>query len=126
VKCSESAQVFADLVSFALREPDRFLEEILVTARANLERCVGDVAEYARQKPEKALLSAVATGYVLRMLPVTGLLRLFLRFALTLIKPAALIYTGAQFWHKIQPRAPTPTSRYARSDRVVQIRKSHA
>ena len=71
-----------------------------------MDRCLSDVTAFARRQPEKALLSALAAGYVLRMLPLMGLARFFIRFALCLLKPAAFIYGGAKLWEKVQNSGP--------------------
>ncbi len=88
-----------------IAQPDRFVQETLASARAQAERCLDDVTTYARNSPEKALLSAVAGGYLLRMLPVTRILGAFIRFALLLLKPAAFIYGAAKLWQKVQVRS---------------------
>ena len=98
-----STSSFAETAASALREPDRTLQETAAAARARLDQCVGEAASYARQQPEKALLSALAVGYVLRLLPVMGIARMFLRLALALLKPAALLYGGAKLWQQVQP-----------------------
>jgi len=89
----------------ALAQPDRFVQETLAAARAQVERGVTDVTRYARQSPEKALLSALAGGYILRMLPVRCILGGFVRLTLMLLKPAALIYGAAKLWQKTQEGA---------------------
>jgi hypothetical protein len=89
-----------------LRDPDRFLRESATAARANLDRCVADTVAFAQLQPEKALLSAVATGYVLRMLPLFGVVRILVRLSLGLIKPALLIYCGAKALGKLRGYSP--------------------
>ena len=91
------------MVRSALRDPDRFLVDSVGTARANLNRCISDAAEFARREPEKALGTAVAAGYLLRMLPVAGIISLIVRVALALVRPALVIYSGAKLWQKIAP-----------------------
>lgn len=89
----------------ALREPDRFLQETITTARANLDRYVGDATAYAQRQPVKALLFATAVGYVLHMLPLGGIMRMLIRIAVALVKPLAFIYGGAKLWEKVQNSA---------------------
>lgn len=43
-----------------------------------------------RQSPEKAVLTALAEGYVIHLLPIRGLVAVPLRLALFLAKPALL------------------------------------
>jgi len=85
-----------------LAQPDRFVQETVAAARSQMERCLTDVTSYAQRSPEKALLSALAGGYVLRMLPVTRILAGAIRLVLVLLKPAALIYGAAKLWQKTQ------------------------
>jgi hypothetical protein len=85
-----------------LTQPDRFVQETLAEARAQMDRCVTDITSYAQRSPEKALLSALAGGYLLRMLPVTRILGGAIRLGLTLLKPAAFIYGAAKVWQKAQ------------------------
>ncbi len=89
--------------------PDRFIEEKLIAARAGVERCVADAAAFAQLHPEKALLWALASGYMLRMLPTVRILSGLLRVALVVAKPAAFVYGVAKLWQKSQAGA-TPHS----------------
>ena len=90
-----------------LAQPDRFVQETVAAARAQMERCVTDVTSFAQRSPEKALLSALAGGYVLRMVPVTSILSGVIRLALVLLKPAVLIYGAAKLWQKTQGVVPS-------------------
>ena len=92
-------------------EPAGFFQEFVTTARAGLDRRLESAADYARMEPEKALASALAAGYVLRMLPLNGILRVMLRLGLALLKPAALIYGGAKLFERARGRTPSPTLR---------------
>jgi hypothetical protein len=70
-----------------------------------------DLTAYTQLYPEKALLWAVGGGYLLRMLPITGILGALIRLVLMLVKPAALIYGVAKVWQKAIPAiAPRPTA----------------
>lgn len=55
-----------------------------------------DGEAYVREEPLKAVGYALAIGYVLRMLPVLGILSAFAKFLLMLLKPAALVYGAAK------------------------------
>ena len=55
-----------------------------------------DGEAFVRDEPMKAVGYALAIGYVLRMLPVLSIFSLFLRFLVTLLKPAALVYGAAK------------------------------
>ena len=93
---TDDGGVQADERPFAqLREmprPDKFLEDQFAGARSKAQVYVEDIAEYARAKPQQAMLSALGAGYILRMLPTARLLRVVLRLAFALLKPALLIY----------------------------------
>lgn len=73
-----------------------------------------DVVAYAQLQPEKALLWAAGGGYLLRMLPLTGLFGGLIRVLLALLKPAVLIYGAVKVWQKaerfIAPRPPSKSS----------------
>ncbi|HBJ83009.1 MAG TPA: hypothetical protein DDZ88_03865 [Verrucomicrobiales bacterium] len=68
------------------------IDEVLTQARTTTRRAVDHAVAYAHDHPDKALLYALATGYVMRTLPVTRVLGGVLRVALPLIKPAAICY----------------------------------
>lgn len=97
----------ADKVMSALKEPDRFVQETIAAARAGLDRCVADANDYVRTEPVKALATAAAAGFVLRILPVTRIVNTLLHVTLALLKPAALVYGGAKVWQKMHGGTPT-------------------
>ena len=68
------------------------IEVALTEVRTTTQRVIDQTVAYAHDHPDKALVYALATGYVLRTLPVTRVLGGILRVALPLIKPAALFY----------------------------------
>lgn len=94
----------------AFADPDRFLKDTYESARTGVDRCVGEAADYAQREPAKALLSALAAGYVLRMLPVGGLVRMLISLLSLLVKPAVLCYGGAKLWKEFQGSS-SPASR---------------
>lgn len=73
-------------------QPSPVIDEMLVQARTTTQRAIDQTVHYARGHPDKAMLYALAAGYVLRTLPVTRVLGGVLRIALPLIKPAAVLY----------------------------------
>ena len=95
----------------AWKNPDQFIEANFISARSRIEHTVKDATAYAQLYPEKALLWAVGSGYLLRVLPLTGILRALIRILLSLLKPAALIYGAAKFWQKAQLFAPGRVSK---------------
>lgn len=86
----------------ALREPDRFVQETAAAARTSCGRCVDDVKEYTRKEPEKAMLSAIAAGYVLRGLPLLRIGGTVVRLLAALVKPVGMVYGGAVMWQKLR------------------------
>lgn len=89
-------------------QPDHFIQETWTAARHEAERRLTEITTYTRQSPEKALLYALAAGYVLRILPTTQILGGVIRLALLLMKPAAFIYGGAKLWQKTQETVRPP------------------
>ena len=87
----------------ALQDPEGFIQDNFDNARAGVERSMKDVVAYAQLQPEKALLWAAGSGYLLRMLPLGGILGAFIRLLLALLKPAALVYGGVKVWQKAGP-----------------------
>ncbi len=95
--------------SLAIREPSP--EEVVVEvaersaggtddlfdqARETSKRVIQECVSYARSNPDRALLTALTAGYVLRMLPVPRMLAGIVRLALPLVKPAALLYAASK------------------------------
>ena len=94
----------------ALHNPEAFIQDNFNNARAGLQQSMKDVVAYAQLQPEKALLWAAGGGYLLRMLPLTGILGALIRVLLALLKPAALVYGGVKVWQKAEPFiAPRPS-----------------
>lgn len=87
----------------ALENSEGFIAANLTAVRTSLERSVKDAAAYAQLQPAKALLYAVGAGYLLRMLPLSGIVGALIRALLALVKPAALLYGAAKVWQKAQP-----------------------
>ena len=88
----------------AFSEPDRYISQAVSDARAGIERSRKDLTAYAQLQPEKALLTAVAVGYALRVLPTTRILSGLVHLTLALLKPAALAYGAAKVWQKVPAR----------------------
>jgi hypothetical protein len=96
-----------DKVMSALKEPDRFVQDTLAAAHAGVDQCVADATHFARTEPIKALAAAGAVGFAIRILPVTRIVNSLLHVALTLLKPAVLVYGGAKVWQKMHEGAAT-------------------
>ncbi|MDI1312289.1 hypothetical protein [Prosthecobacter sp.] len=72
--------------------PLTVIDDDLAQARTKTKQVIDQTLAYSHDHPEEALVYALATGYVLRTLPVTRLLGGIVRVALPLLKPAALFY----------------------------------
>ena len=104
----DSGQVASSAVRAAFSEPDRYIAQAVSGARSTVERSRQDLTAYAQLQPEKALLTAVAVGYALRVLPTTRILSGLVHLVVALVKPAAFAYGAAKVWQKLQPAAPPP------------------
>ena len=107
---SDSGPVASPAARAVFSEPDRYIAQAVSGARAKVERSRQGLTAYAQLQPEKALLTAVAVGYALRVLPTTRILRGLVYLILALVKPAALAYGAAKVWQKVQPSAPSPSA----------------
>ena len=106
-----------DKVMSALKEPDRFVQDTLAAARAGVDQCVADATHYARTEPIKALATAAAAGFAIRILPVRRIVNTLLHVALALLKPAVLVYGGAKVWRKVHDGpAPHGNGKQERND----------
>ena len=85
-----------------LSDPDQFLDQAVERARENAERLRKDAISFVKREPEKALLSALAAGYVLRTLPVVPILGLVARVAVGVFKPVAFSYLVARAFRSRQ------------------------
>ncbi|GEM_PF-4179416 len=69
-----------------------------------------EVVEYleteTRRAPLKALSIAVVAGFLLRHLPVFGLLGVLIRLLILLVRPAALIFGGVKVCQLLAEVAP--------------------
>lgn len=92
------------------RSPEQFLEDRFNLARETVQHSLDDLEAYVQLRPQQALLSALGAGYVLRMLPTTRLLGGTIRLALSLLKPAALIYGLSKIWYATQTANKTATT----------------
>lgn len=77
-------------------EPDRFLNDAMESVRENAGQLRKDAISFVKREPEKALLSALALGYVVRALPLLPILGLVTRVTLGVFKPLAVSYLAAK------------------------------
>ena len=58
--------------------------------------------EYVRQNPSQAVLSAVAAGFVLRLMPLGAIVGALVRLALFAVRPAVFIYGAVALYKHFQ------------------------
>ena len=58
--------------------------------------------EYVRANPTQAVLSAVAAGFVLRLLPIGALVGGLVRLAIFALRPAVFIYGATTLYKQFQ------------------------
>ena len=64
--------------------------------------------EYVRANPSQAVMSAVAAGFVLRLLPIGALVGVLVRLAIFALRPAVFIYGAVALYKHFQ----TPTEHH--------------
>jgi len=84
------------------QEPEAFVRDKFTTAREGLERSVRDVTDFSQRNPERALLWALGTGYLLRIMPVGQIIVAIIRVLISLLKPGALVYVGIKILQQAQ------------------------
>ena len=57
---------------------------------------------YVRENPSQAVLSAVAAGFVLRLLPLGAIVGAIVRLALFAVRPAVFIYGAVALYKHFQ------------------------
>jgi hypothetical protein len=85
-----------------VQDPEAFIRDNFNAAREGMERSVKDATDFTQRNPEKALLWAFGSGYVLRMLPLAEIFGAIIRVLLSLLKPAALIYGSIKILQQAQ------------------------
>jgi hypothetical protein len=98
-KKSATTERMGEETQSLLANPDRFMEETYDSAKSTLKEYVDGVSEFTQRNPQQALISAVAVGYALRILPTTRILSGVVGLGLALVKPVALIYGVSKLWH---------------------------
>jgi hypothetical protein len=84
-----------------LEEPDRFLVEVAGDVRDRTGDIVEGAVSFARREPKEALIWALAAGYVLRILPLTRIVRFFLVVALGLVKPLSFFFGAIKTYQQL-------------------------
>ncbi len=84
-----------------LHQPTELAREAFASLRTKCGPYFEEVQNYVIAEPQKALLSAVAVGYVLRVLPVVRIASTLLRIAAALAVPAAVVFGGARVLRKV-------------------------
>jgi hypothetical protein len=92
----------------AMKDPNEVIQSAANTVRAQFNGYVDRAVAYTRDEPEKAVFLALSAGYLLRGLPLVGILRLLIRLVFALLKPTAILYGGAKIWSEIEPDGRKP------------------
>lgn len=71
-------------------------------AEATISAAVHEAKTYIRREPDKAVLWALAAGYVLRMLPLAAILNALVRLLLVTLRPAIVIFGATKVWETVR------------------------
>ena len=64
--------------------------------------------DFVRENPSQAVLSALAAGFVLRLLPLGAILGALVRVALFALRPAVFIYGAVSLYKHFQKTTSNP------------------
>ncbi len=64
--------------------------------------------EYVRANPTQAVLSAVAAGFILRLLPIGAIVGALVRLAVFALRPGVFIYGAVALYKHFQATQPPP------------------
>ncbi|HEV7866518.1 MAG TPA: hypothetical protein VGO90_02475 [Chthoniobacteraceae bacterium] len=78
---------------------------IMQSVREGASRRLTEYEGTVRESPGTALLCALGVGYVLRSVPVLGLIATLVRLTVSLLKPVALIYGAVKLYEGVQRSA---------------------
>ena len=67
--------------------------------------------EYVRANPTQAVLSAVAAGFILRLLPIGAIVGALVRLAVFALRPGVFIYGAVALYKHFQGAQPPPQQR---------------
>ena len=77
---------------------DTSIDDMLRRAEEGFMRCYHDCEDSVRQSPAKALVAAVATGYLLHHLPLRAILAAKMRLLAALAPPALALLGAAKVY----------------------------
>ena len=92
------------------RSPEKFVADKFNELRANAQRRLADVEAHTQLHPHQTILWALGAGYALRVFPTTRILTGVTRLAMSLLKPAALVYGVSKLWQISRERLPSDPS----------------
>lgn len=84
---------------------EQTLGDQFTSGRSAVEDTFRGAETYVRDEPIKAVLWAVAAGYLLRLLPVAAIINAVVRALVAMIKPVAFLYGAAKLWDMLQANA---------------------
>jgi len=81
---------------------DASLDALVHKAEESIVHCMHDCEDFIRRSPTKAMLGALAAGYLLRNLPLRALIVAKVRLITALAPPALVLYGAAKVYEFIQ------------------------
>jgi hypothetical protein len=87
---------------------DAGIDNMIHKAEESIARCVHDCEDFVRQSPTKAVLGALAAGYLLRHLPLRSILIAKVRLITALAPPALVLYGAAKVYEYLQEQGALP------------------
>jgi hypothetical protein len=88
---------------------DAGIDAMIHKAEEGIARCVHDCEDFVRQSPTKAVLGALAAGYLLRNLPLRSILIAKVRLLTALAPPALVLYGAAKVYEFLQEQGTLPS-----------------
>jgi hypothetical protein len=84
---------------------DAGIDAMIHKAEQSITHVVHDCEDFIRQSPTKAVVGALAAGYLLRNLPLRALLVAKVRLITALAPPALVLYGAAKVYEFIQEQS---------------------
>ena len=81
---------------------DQTLDSFIHKTEESITHCLHDCEDFVRKSPTKAMLGAVAAGYLLRNLPLKSILITKIRILAALAPPALVLYGAAKVMEMLQ------------------------
>ena len=82
--------------------PDPFMSEDINNVKEKINDFHAQTEDYVRANPTQAVFSAVAAGFVLRLLPIGAIVGAIVRLAFFALRPAVFIYGAVALYKHFQ------------------------